>query len=141
MAPSGTQSQRAAEPIHRSDARRTVALGSLAGPSTAQLTFARAVETELQALQTIDVRPDEHAEFVVRGSVVRLTTGVEHSDCEVSLIIAERRNGAIRGALQGRARVEDHNVWQARQRSVEAAVRGALRGLPDALRGAATTTR
>ncbi len=111
-----------------------VAIGDISSP-----TLRRAIEGELENLGGFRVENQRHARFVVQGSLTRLDRrdaphGME-VDCEVSLILADARGGAVRLMLSGRAGARGGADHQAVERAaVEAAVRGALRPLPRTLR-------
>ncbi|MBW2463543.1 MAG: hypothetical protein JRH11_17970 [Deltaproteobacteria bacterium] len=112
-----------------------VALGTIGSPA-----LRTALEEELATLGGVRLANESRARYIVTGSFTRLerrrvgTTSLE-VDCEVSLILADARGGAVRMMLSGRAGARGGTTGDAVERAaVEAAVRGALRPLPRTLR-------
>jgi hypothetical protein len=111
-----------------------VALGDIRSPE-----LRRALEGEIVSLGGLRLSTQERARFVVQGSFTRLERrNVGHGlevDCEVSLLLADARGGAVRLMLSGRAGARGGSDANAVERAaVEGAVRGALRPLPRTLR-------
>jgi len=117
-------------------------LGSLSGDEGQRDALRDALSAELGRMRELQVEPAARARFVLRGSIVRLDREQagegERVRCEVSLIVAERRGGAVRMMLTGRAAAEGGpNRGDLEGAVLQAAVRGALRPLrtpPSALR-------
>jgi len=111
-----------------------VAIGDIGSPALRQ-----ALSSEIESLGGLRLANPEHARYVVQGSLTRLDRRtIEHGmqvDCEVSLVLADARGGAVRMMLSGRAGARGGLDGDAVERAaVEAAVRGALRPLPRTLR-------
>jgi len=97
-----------------------------------------ALSEELDVLGGVRLIRRGSARYVVHGSVTRLERhdvpgGVE-VQAEVSLILADASGGAVRAMLQGRAGARGGNLRRLEEVAVQAAVRGALRPLPDSIR-------
>jgi hypothetical protein len=111
-----------------------VAIGDISSPALRQ-----ALSSELVNVGGLRLESQSRARYVVQGSLTRLERrdidrGME-VDCEVSLILADARGGAVRLMLSGRAGARGGTDGVAVERAaVEAAVRGALRPLPRTLR-------
>ena len=96
----------------------------------------RAFEREL-ALLALDT-PRER--YVLSASLVRLDgkimSGGGQVECIISAVLREKKSGAIHAIIEGRAKAEgDVSGSPAAERSaIEAAVRGAVNGLPQAVR-------
>ncbi len=99
-----------------------------------------ALSAELGTLGGVRLSSRGAARYVVHGSVTRLDhqrlpDGVE-VHCEVSLVVADARQGTVRVMLQGRAGARGaRDAERLEEVAVQAAVRGALRPLGDSLRG------
>lgn len=96
----------------------------------------RALEEELATTSGVELLSARRAQWIVRGSVTRLDRsrddrGVTVVRCEVSLLVADRRGGAVRMLLTGRAgaRSADEEVARLESQALRAAVRGAIRPL------------
>lgn len=97
-----------------------------------------ALSQELDELGGVRLASASAARYVVHGSVTRLerTTvpdGIE-VHAEVSLIVSERSRGTVRMMLSGRAGARGGDPLRLEEVAVQAAVRGALRPLPQSLR-------
>jgi hypothetical protein len=93
----------------------------------------RALERELAALDSAAKGSSKH--FVLSASLVKLegrktSPGVE---CAVSAVLRERRSGAIRAIVTGRAEAEFEGD-QAELDALEAAVHGVVASVPAAMR-------
>lgn len=109
-------------------------LGTTTGAATSTGALRDALTHELDRLAGVRLTPTRRARYVVRGSVVRLETEASEQghrvQCEVSLIVAERRGGTVRMMLSGRAAAEGpRGADRLRETALAAAVRGALRPL------------
>jgi hypothetical protein len=108
---------------------------------TAALVEATALAPELRAALAdelahhpeLRLSPMGSANLVVRGSITRLerSRAGDHGQvrCEVSLIVAERRGGAVRAMVSGRASGQGTLGVALDRAVIHAAVRGALRPL------------
>lgn len=111
-----------------------IAIGETAAPGELVETQLReALSVELDAVRGVRVTPTPRAQYVLRGSVTRLEVRGEAErrqiECEVSLVVADRRGGAVRMMLSGRAVARGPEVERLGPQVVRAAVRGALRPL------------
>ena len=88
-----------------------------------------ALEQALDALPTVDRTAPARAQVVVQGSLVRLERTPRGVRAEVSLLVSERRGGAVRMLLTGRA--EARGGSNPVPASITAAVRSAMRPLAD----------
>ena len=119
----------------------TIAVGSIGATvpnATATQSLRDALETQLATLGGVRLTPTRNARYVVRGSVTRLERqDLGHSvqvDCEVSLVVADRRGGSIKMMLSGRAGARGAPTGDTvEQAALQAAVRGALRPLSASL--------
>lgn len=119
--------------IHIAEAQR--------GPSLAveaQGELRDALTRELGALGNVHVTEQRRrARYVVHGNVTQLDVvddgGRSRIDCEVSLLVADRE-GNVRAMLRGRASGSGVRVAPLTESVLRAAVRGALRPLPNHLR-------
>ena len=91
-----------------------------------------ALEQALDALPTVDRTGPARAQVVVEGSLVRLERTPQGVRAEVSLLVSERRGGAVRMLLSGRA--EARGGSDPGTASITAAVRSAMRPLADPAR-------
>lgn len=120
------------QPSHR---QLRVAVGDTGSPALRE-----ALQDELATLGGVRVANASRARYVVTGSLTRLErrrvgASALEVDCEVSLILADARGGAIRMMLSGRAGARGGTTGDAVEHAaLEAAVRGALRPLPRTLR-------
>lgn len=93
-----------------------------------------ALERELAELEL----GTESGEFNVSAKVLKLNTTKTHdaakASCTVSTTLHHRDRGLV-AMLQGSAQAEDapHAIARVERSAIEAAARGSLRGLPDAL--------
>jgi hypothetical protein len=123
--------------MHASSASATptlrVAIGSLsttsAGDAALEGPLRVALEQALDALPTVDRTQPARAQLVVEGSLVRLERTAQGVRAEVSLLVSERRGGAVRMLLSGRA--EARGGSDPVPASITAAVRSAMRPLAD----------
>ncbi|MEC7524922.1 MAG: hypothetical protein VYE22_33890 [Myxococcota bacterium] len=121
---------------HPSSAQRDravrVAVGETGGAQRQAL--AGAISEALDRAPDVRLAPAGRADLVVRGSIVRLertrvAEGLEVR-CEVSLVVADARGGAVRAMLRGRAGARGGtDVARLQGNALRAAVRGALRPL------------
>jgi hypothetical protein len=114
------------------------ATGTTIASSNADRDLRNALTDELSTLGGVRVAPEHEARWVVRGSVTRLDRRVVgHAvevQCEVSLLVADRRGGSVRMMLNGRAGARGGQSGESLdQIALQAAVRGALRPLPRSL--------
>ncbi len=116
----------------------SVAVGSTGALSTDPAlgpALRSALADELGDVGNVRVTSRGRARYIVRGSVTRLERqsirGRTHIECEVSLIIAGRRDGAVKLMLSGRATAQGAPSLE--DAVLRAAVRGALRPLGPAL--------
>jgi hypothetical protein len=126
--------------LHASSASATttlrVAIGTLsteaAGDAALEGPLRSALEQALDALPTVDRTAPARAQVVVQGSLVRLERTPHGVRAEVSLLVSERRGGAVRMLLTGRA--EARGGRDPVPASITAAVRSAMRppGRPSA---------
>lgn len=127
-----------AQPLsaQRRRARRSpvnVAIGELSG-ARVPMAFSRAVGEALEAHPEVRVTSSSGADLVVRGSIVSMrqtrVDGNTEIRCEVSMVVADARGGAIRAMLHGRGGARgDGAVDRLSHDALRAAVRGALRPL------------
>lgn len=126
--------------LHVSSASATptlrVAIGSLsttsAGDPALEGPLRVAVEQALDAMPSVDRTGPARAQVVVAGSLVRLERTAQGVRAEVSLLVSERRGGAVRMLLSGRA--EARGGSDPVPASITAAVRSAMRPLADPVR-------
>lgn len=109
-----------------------VALGELGGDRAEA--FDAALREALSRTPEVRLTEPRRAQLVLRGSVQhlerRIVDGQVEVRCEVSVIVADARGGAIRAMLQGRAGARGDGETAALSRdALRAAVRGALRPL------------
>ncbi len=71
--------------------------------------------------------------YVLSASLVRLDGGASPVRCMVSAVLRERKSGAIRAIIEGRAESPEQGE-AAELDALDAATRGAVASLPDALR-------
>ena len=113
----------------------TIAIGETSAPLRLRGALRDALRDELGVVDGVEVTNARHARYVLRGSVTRIDTEPQSDriECEVSLILADRRGGNIRLILEGRAGARRPQgaaeVARLRPEVVRAAVRGALRPL------------
>ncbi|MFK7984469.1 MAG: hypothetical protein AB8I08_00430 [Sandaracinaceae bacterium] len=110
-----------------------VAIGELSGARVPEA-FSRAVGEALEAHPEVRLTAPGGADLVVRGSIVSMRrsriAGDTEIRCEVSMIVADARGGAIRAMLHGRGGARgDGAIDRLSQDALRAAVRGALRPL------------
>lgn len=122
--------------VHGVEAQRLtpIAIGETAAPGAlVESQLREALSVELDAVRGVRVAPTPRAQYVLRGSVTRLEVRGEAErrqlECEVSLVVADRRGGAVRMMLSGRAVARGPEVERLGPQVVRAAVRGALRPL------------
>jgi hypothetical protein len=110
----------------------------LGEPTMAAAALRDALTREVARMPSLRLAPVTHARYVLRSSVTRMEhvarAGEAEVRCEVSIVVADAR-GNIRLMTSGRAGArggpgDGRLAWAA----LEAAVRGALRPLGDALR-------
>jgi hypothetical protein len=114
-----------------------IAIGEVAaveGGAAAARALSRALAEAIEAQPDADLAPMRRAELVLRGSVVRIersaVAGGLEVRCEVSVIVADARGGAIRAMLRGRGGARgDGDPARLSDDALRAAVRGALRPL------------
>ncbi len=109
-----------------------VALGELSGARAPEL--GEALRDTLRRTRDVRLTDRPRAQLVLRGSVQRIerrvVDGQVQIDCEVSVIVADARGGAIRAMLRGRAGARGGTDEAALSgNALRAAVRGALRPL------------
>ncbi|MFO0693985.1 MAG: hypothetical protein U0230_10555 [Polyangiales bacterium] len=116
-----------------------VALAGSEAATAPELTRAleAAVLEELAHTDSVRLVPENRAAFRLRASVTSLETrrrgADEHLLCAVSVLVEDRRTGAMRAVLEGRARAEGPLGSVDRESVVRAAVHGALRPIATAL--------
>ena len=127
-------------PLASGSRTTNVAVGSVTGPSGDSLR--RALAQELESAPGVRLTQSRRASFVVAASVTRLDEVESRQrlelECEVSVFVSDRRGGAVRFILQGRAAARGAPTQRLRDTVIRAAVRGALRPLE---RGLATRHR
>ncbi|MEZ4253798.1 MAG: hypothetical protein R3B99_36805 [Polyangiales bacterium] len=111
-----------------------IAIGETAAPGeVVESQLREALNEELGEVRGVRVAPTPRAQYVLRGSVTRLEVRGDADrrqlECEVSLVVADRRGGAVRMMLSGRAVARGPEVDRLGPQVVRAAVRGALRPL------------
>lgn len=119
--------------------RRTpvrVAVGELGRSSHAPAVdalFRRVLHDEVGSLSGVRAATPDRADVIVRGSLTSLDRSVVDAEtrvrCEVSVIVADRKTGAMRMILRGRAEARGSRRDGLYRDAVEAAVRSALRPL------------
>ncbi|MCB9621014.1 MAG: hypothetical protein H6724_16365 [Sandaracinus sp.] len=121
---------------HGAEAQRLtpIAIGETAAPGeVVESQLREALNEELGEVRGVRVAPTPRAQYVLRGSVTRLEVRGDADrrqlECEVSLVVADRRGGAVRMMLSGRAVARGPEVDRLGPQVVRAAVRGALRPL------------
>lgn len=94
-----------------------------------------------QNLQRVDwTQTKDRGPFILTTSLVRLDTSTvgdtTRVSCTVSMTVRERKRGTIRAVLEGRGHVESAPAatTMAETEAMNAAVRGAVKGLPEAIR-------
>ena len=104
--------------------------------------LARALRSGLRDVRGVRLTARPHARYLINASVASLTHERDRRAvrvrCEVSVMVSERDSGTVRLLLSGRAEAQDLASADAassalERRAIEAAVRGALRPLPDGL--------
>jgi hypothetical protein len=93
----------------------------------------KAFEREIRALSVATPRQT----YVLSASLVRLDAGMPgapRTECMVSAVLREKKSGAIRAMIEGKARADGTASTEAAIGTVEAAVHGAATALPQALR-------
>ena len=97
-----------------------------------------ALTQEIASMRNVELSPSNNARFVLRGSITRLEQrrvqeGLSVA-CEVSVVVAESRNGSVRMMLRGSADARgDSDRARLERAALEAAVRGAVRPLAQTL--------
>ena len=115
--------------------RTSIALGAMSAPGAMRAALRTALYEELDAVPSVRVTSSRNARYVLRGSVTRMASHrqTERLECEVSLIVADRRGGTIRFILEGRAAAhlptDEASILRLQPEVMRAAVRGALRSL------------
>jgi len=98
------------------------------------LVVRKALERELRALS---IRPPRER-YVLSASLVRLDGGVaggaSHTECMISAVLREKKSGAIRAMIEGKAHADGRRSPDVEIGTVEAAAQGAVRALPQAFR-------
>jgi hypothetical protein len=92
----------------------------------------KAFERELRTLN-IKARRER---YVLSASLVRLDgglTGSARTECMVSAVLREKKSGAIRAMIEGKARADGDTSAETAIDTVEAAVHGAAKALPQAV--------
>lgn len=93
-----------------------------------------AVQREVDALQFGKTR----ARYVLSASLIKLDTSTEggktRSTARVSVVLKDAKGGAVRAILGGRATAEDGPAASVEQSALEAAVQGAVKPVPDAVK-------
>jgi len=113
----------------------SIAIGETTAPGPLRSALRDALRDELGGVNGVRVTDARRARYVLRGSVTHIDERRESDrmECEVSLILADRRGGNIRLILEGRAAARlpqgDAAVARLRPEVLRAAVRGALRPL------------
>ena len=110
------------------------------GPEARKLepAFRDAVITELGRVDLSGV--DSRERFLLSASLVKMQTQADRDQtsvsCQVKATLRRQRGGALHAVLSGRARVEDGPERQraAELLAMQAAVRSAIRRVPEALR-------
>ena len=123
----------------RADDRAPVVIGEVATRVTRtrvnlSVALRRALERELASLDV--ARVDRSKQYVLSASIVKLEPrdrgaagGVR---CAVSAVLRERKTGAIRAVITGKAEAEQDGI-EAELMVLDAAVRGAVASVPSAL--------
>ena len=108
----------------------SVALGETSAPEPFGPALRDAMNSELARAPGLRVTQTARARYVIRGSVTRLDERRDREraqiECEVSIIVADRRSGNVRFILEGRAAASGPRDERTRHSVVRAAVRGAL---------------
>jgi hypothetical protein len=91
----------------------------------------RALEREVAALGLRTAGGSKR--YVLSASLVKLEGGSSPVRCTVSAVLRERKSGAIRAIVEGRAE-SDERGESAELDALDAATRGAVASLPNALR-------
>ncbi len=113
----------------------SIAIGETSAPGALGAELRNALRDELGGVANVRVTNARRARYVLRGSITHIDERRESDrmECEVSLILADRRGGNIRLILEGRAAARlpqgDDAVARLRPEVLRAAVRGALRPL------------
>ncbi len=99
--------------------------------------FRDTVEREIGGM---DVRPASKGErYVVSAKLVTLETqqgrGGPHTTCVVSAVLRKKEGGALLAILRGHSHIEnDRGVRATELQAIRAAVRGAFRRIPEAIK-------
>jgi len=115
--------------------RTSIAIGETTAPSALNGALRDALRDELGGVSSVRVTSTRRARYVLRGSITHIDERRESDrmECEVSLILADRRGGNIRLILEGRAAARlpqgEEAITRLRPEVLRAAVRGALRPL------------
>ena len=119
------------------DRTATVSVAGVDGELGGALRFA--LEEELGHVAGVRVVPEARASYRLRASVRSLDTTAQGANervaCVVSVVVEDRRTGAMRAILEGRARSEGPRGSVERETLVRAAVHGALRPIATTLAG------
>jgi len=113
----------------------SIAIGETRAPGALGRVLREALRDELDSVAGVRVTNARRARYVLRGSITHIDERRESGrmECEVSLVLADRRGGNIRLILEGRAAARlprrDEAVARLRPELLRAAVRGALRPL------------
>jgi hypothetical protein len=114
------------------------AIGTLEGAPSAAVRAELA--TALEEVGGFRVTPGPRADYVIRGSVLRLAShdvpGGHEVQCEVSLIVSDARGERVRALLTGRAGARGGGQTEVRDAALRAAIRSAIRPLPSGLASA-----
>ena len=115
-----------------------VAIGSTDAPAPRLRGALRhALSEELTTAEDVHVVDRRRASYVLRAAVTRMDLRRDGQrnrlECEVSVTVEERRTGAVRMMLAGRAMAAGTEVEHLRGNVLRAAVRGAVRPLGESL--------
>jgi len=111
-------------------------LGVSKGREAATGALRTAIAHELAT--SVSVTDVNRARWIVHGAITRLESSRRGADteahCEVSLIVADARGGAMRATLVGRAHARGRSSARVLERqAMQGAVRGALRSITNVL--------
>jgi hypothetical protein len=88
-------------------------------------------EGEIKTLDQTKMKGSKH--YIIALAVVRSSDGPV--SCEVTAMLREAKSGAMLAVIQGRARSEGGADAQLRTAVLRAAVRTAVRQIPEAIKG------
>jgi hypothetical protein len=100
-------------------------------PGVDPATLKSAAEGEIRTLDERRIRG--HKRYVLSLAVVRSSDGPV--SCEITAMLRERKSGSMLAVIEGRARAEGGADPELRRAVLRAAVRTAVRQIPDAITG------